>query len=126
MDINKASLYWCMRKNVLELWNTRLLKNVQDGNISLPRYRDNASYENYEVAKREATDGQKNIYKLAMTRKLKTREINSIKCIKDEDQRALIKEVEIKDRWKSYFDIIFNGSHTRNWSKLCSPNKDRY
>jgi hypothetical protein len=61
-----------------------------------------------------------------MTRKSKTREINSIKCIIDEDQRALIKEVEIKDRWKSYFDIIFNGSHTRNWSKLCSPNKDRY
>ncbi len=39
------------------------------------------------------TDGEKNIYKLAKIRKFKTIELNCDKCIKDEDQRMLTKEV---------------------------------
>jgi hypothetical protein len=49
-------------------------------------------------------DGEKNIYKLAKTRGKKN--LNGVKCIKDEDQRVLMKEEQIKERWKSYFDKL--------------------
>lgn len=39
--------------------------------------------------------------------------------------RVLLKEEEIKERWKSYFDKLFNGSHIRNWSKLSNSIEDR-
>jgi hypothetical protein len=58
-------------------------------------------------------DGEKNMYKLAKTMEMKTRVLNGVKCIKDGDRRVLVKEEEIKERWKSYFDILFNGSNTR-------------
>ena len=54
---------------------------------------------------------EKNIYKLAKTSEMKTRDLNGAKCIKYEDQRVLVKEWEIKERWKSYFDKIFNESN---------------
>jgi hypothetical protein len=34
-------------------------------------------------------DDEKNIYKLAETRKMKTRDLNGVKCMKDEDQVVL-------------------------------------
>ena len=34
---------------------------------------------------------------------MKTRDLNIVKCIKDEDQRVLVKEVQIKERWKKLF-----------------------
>ena len=47
---------------------------------------------------------KKNIYKLVKTREMKTRNLNCVKSIKDKDQRVLVKEVDIKDVWKSCFD----------------------
>ena len=39
----------------------------------------------------------------------KTRDINQIKCIKDVTDRLLVKDEEIMDRWREYFDKLFNG-----------------
>ena len=39
----------------------------------------------------------------------KTRDINQIKCIKDGTDRLLVKDEEIMDRWREYFDKLFNG-----------------
>jgi hypothetical protein len=39
----------------------------------------------------------------------KTRDINQIKCIKDETDQLVVKDEEIKDRWREYFDRLFNG-----------------
>ena len=36
--------------------------------------------------------------------------MNGIQCIKDEDQRMLVNAGQIKKRWKSYFDNLFNGN----------------
>ena len=47
---------------------------------------------------------KKNIYKLVKTREMKARNLNCVKSIKDKDQRVLVKEVDIKDIWKSCFD----------------------
>ena len=36
--------------------------------------------------------------------------MNGIQCINDEDQRMLVTAGQIKKRWKSYFDNLFNGN----------------
>ena len=36
--------------------------------------------------------------------------MNGIQCIKDEDQRMLVNVEQIKERWKNYFDNLFNGN----------------
>jgi hypothetical protein len=46
---------------------------------------------------------------MARIRERKTRYINQIKCIKED--RLLVKDEEIKDRWREYFDKLFNGEN---------------
>jgi hypothetical protein len=48
---------------------------------------------------------------MARIRERKTRDINQIKCIKDGTDRLLVKDKEIKDRWREYFDKLFNGEN---------------
>ena len=54
-------------------------------------------------------EGEKDIYKMDRIRERKTRDINQIKCIKDGTDRLLLKDEEIMDRWREYFDKLFNG-----------------
>jgi hypothetical protein len=56
-------------------------------------------------------EGEKDIYRIARTRERKTRDINQIKCIKDGTDRLLVKDEEIKDRWREHFDKLFNGEN---------------
>jgi hypothetical protein len=53
-------------------------------------------------------EGEKDIYKIAKIRERKTRDFSHIKCIKDETNRLLVKDAEIKSRWREYFDKLFN------------------
>ncbi|GJN31307.1 hypothetical protein PR202_gb19689 [Eleusine coracana subsp. coracana] len=46
---------------------------------------------------------------MARIREQKTRDINQIKCIKDGVDRLLVRDEEIKNRWREYFDKLFNG-----------------
>ena len=46
---------------------------------------------------------------MARIREQKTRDINQIKFIKDGTDRLLVKDEEIMDRWREYFDKLFNG-----------------
>ncbi|GJM88521.1 hypothetical protein PR202_ga04593 [Eleusine coracana subsp. coracana] len=46
---------------------------------------------------------------MARIRERKTRDINQIKCIKDGVDQLLVRDEEIKDRWREYFDKLFNG-----------------
>jgi t-SNARE complex subunit (syntaxin) len=39
---------------------------------------------------------------------MKTRDFNKVKCIKDETNRLLVKVDEIKNKWREYFDKLFN------------------
>jgi hypothetical protein len=41
-------------------------------------------------------------------RERKTREFNQVKFIKDKTDRLLVKDDEIKNRWRKYFDKLFN------------------
>jgi hypothetical protein len=51
---------------------------------------------------------EKDIYMLAKSRERKTRDIIQVKCIKDETERLLIKDEDIKNMWREYFDKLFN------------------
>ena len=37
-----------------------------------------------------------------------------MRCVKDEDQKVLVRDEEIKERWREYFDKLFNGSSTQD------------
>ena len=48
----------------------------------------------------------------------KTRDFNQVKCIKDERERLLVKEDEIRHIWQEYFDKVFNGENEDNTVQL--------
>jgi len=54
---------------------------------------------------------EKDIYRMARICERKTSDINQIKCIKDGTDRLLVKDEEIKGRWREYFDKLFNGEN---------------
>ena len=62
-------------------------------------------------------EGEKDIYKLAKQRDKKSKDLDHIRCIKDEDQRVLVKDHEIKGRWRTYFEKLLNGDNTRELSR---------
>ena len=48
---------------------------------------------------------------MAKIRERKTRDIGQVKCIKDGAGQLLVKDEEIKHRWREYFDKLFNGEN---------------
>jgi hypothetical protein len=53
-------------------------------------------------------EGEKDVYRMAKSRERKTRDIIQVKCIKDEMERLLIKDEDIKNKWQEYFNKLFN------------------
>jgi hypothetical protein len=43
-------------------------------------------------------EGENDVYKMAKLRERKTRDLNQVKCIKDEADRLLVKDEEIKNK----------------------------
>jgi hypothetical protein len=58
--------------------------------------------------KLDTKESQNDVYKIAKLREKKTRDFNQVKCIKDEADRLLVKDEEIKNRWREYFDKLIN------------------
>ena len=58
----------------------------------------------------DTKEGERELFKLAKARDRRTKDLNQVKCIKDEDENVLVKDEEIKERWKSYFYKLFNDS----------------
>ena len=56
----------------------------------------------------ETKEGEKDVFKLARAREKKSRDLGCVRCIKGEDGKVLVEEVEIKERWRSYFSNLFN------------------
>jgi hypothetical protein len=108
-------------------WNEKVQKAIKKKKewfrrMHLDRSADNV--ERYKVAKKTAKwvvseargrmydglyqrlgtkEGEKNIYRMAKSRKRKTRDIIQIKCIKDETERLLTKDEDIKNRCAGVF-----------------------
>jgi hypothetical protein len=45
---------------------------------------------------------------VAKLRERKIKDFHQVKCIKDEADKFLVKDEEIKNRWRAYFDKLFN------------------
>jgi len=58
--------------------------------------------------KLKTKEGEKDVFKLARAREKRSRDLGCVRCIKGEDGKVLVEEVEIRDRWRSYFSKLFN------------------
>jgi hypothetical protein len=53
-------------------------------------------------------EGEKDIYRMTKSRERKMRDIIQVKCIKDATDQLLTKDEDIKNRWREYFNKLFN------------------
>ncbi|KAI3442343.1 DYW_deaminase domain-containing protein [Psidium guajava] len=59
-------------------------------------------------------EGEKDIYRLAKIRDKKRKNLLQIRCIKDGNQKLLVRDEEVKERWVSYFNKLYNGEGDRS------------
>ncbi|WMV29994.1 hypothetical protein MTR67_023379 [Solanum verrucosum] len=52
--------------------------------------------------------GEKKLYRLAKAGERKARDLDQVKCIKDEEGKVLVDETSIKQRWRRYFHKLLN------------------
>ncbi|KAL5195585.1 LINE-1 retrotransposable element ORF2 protein [Glycine soja] len=70
-------------------------------------------------------DRERSIYRLAKGRERKTRDLDQVKCVKDEEGKVLVHEKDIKERWKAYFHNLFNDEYGYDSSSLDTREEDR-
>jgi len=56
----------------------------------------------------ETKEGEKDVFRLARAWERRTRDLGSVRCIKDDDGKILVEEPKIRERWQSYFSKLFN------------------
>ena len=57
-------------------------------------------------------------------RKNKTRDLGTIRCIKDHNHKVPVKDTNIKEIWKEYFDKLFNGNYVQDVGDVNIPPED--
>ena len=62
----------------------------------------------------ETKEGEKEVYKLARQRERSTRDVEGVKCIKDEQGKVLTMDAEIQKRWETYFCKLMNEGVTED------------
>ena len=60
------------------------------------------------------------MYRIARLRDKKSKDLNGVRCIKGAEDKVLVKDEDIKQRWSDYFDKLFNGdqAHTSDTTVL--------
>ena len=79
--------------------------------------------------KLDTKEGENDVYKMAKLRERKTRDFHQVKCIKDEADRLLVKDGEIKNIWREYFDKLFNDESEKSrssWTTQLTPTDDLF
>ena len=57
-------------------------------------------------------------------REKKIRDLGTIRCIKDHNHKVLVKDTDIKERWKEYFDKLFNGNYVQYIGDVNIPSEE--
>ncbi|AQL05931.1 Retrovirus-related Pol polyprotein LINE-1 [Zea mays] len=99
-------------------WNEDVQKAIKEKKDCYKRLHHDKCADNiekYRIAKKSA--------KQAICER-KTRDVNQVKCIKDESNQLLVKNEEIKNRWKEYFNKLFNGGNESSTIELDEPFDD--
>ncbi|KAL6548523.1 hypothetical protein OROGR_008944 [Orobanche gracilis] len=123
----------CTNMDIDSMWNL-LEHNIKEGAKEVlgeskgngPSSKD-TSWWNEEV--KQAIKTKRECYKVLgkcsntenYEREKKTRDIGKVKCVKDNDQKILVQDKEIKERWRSYFDTLFNGHQEQDIENLNVP-----
>ena len=50
--------------------------------------------------------------------------MDTIRCITDHNHKILVKDADINERWKEYFDKPFNGNYVQDVGDLAIPSKN--
>ena len=59
--------------------------------------------------KLDSKGGENEVFRLARAREIQTRDFSTVRCIKDEEGRALVEDAKVQERWQGYFCKLFNG-----------------
>jgi len=57
--------------------------------------------------KLDSKGGENEFFRLARARESHTRDISTVRCIKDEDGRALVEDVKVQERWQKGIFLNF-------------------
>ncbi|KAL3518874.1 hypothetical protein ACH5RR_021463 [Cinchona calisaya] len=120
--MNKESWWWeegvqnkikVKRANYKALYSCRSDENIEkyklakkESKKAVNEERDRAFEDFYQ--KLESKEGERDIYKIAKARAHRTKDLTQVKCIKDESNKVLVRDEEIKERWERYFHHLFN------------------
>ena len=74
--------------------------------------------------KLDSKNGENDIYRITRIREKKTRDLGTIRCIKDYNHKVLMKDEDIKERLREYFDKLFNGNYAQDVSDLTILSED--
>ncbi|XP_033515219.2 uncharacterized protein [Nicotiana tomentosiformis] len=58
--------------------------------------------------------GDKKLFRLAKAREKMARDLDQVRCIKDEEGRVLMEDAQIKRRWQTYFHKLLNDEGDRD------------
>ncbi|KAG5594063.1 hypothetical protein H5410_035295 [Solanum commersonii] len=80
-------------------WNGEVQDKLEEKNVG---------YTKWEAYKTVKTKAILAVTVPKMTRERKARDLDQVKCIKDEKDNVLVEETSIKQRWQAYFHKILN------------------
>ena len=59
----------------------------------------------------DTTEGQKKVLRMAKEREKNSKDIYQSKVIKDEDERVLVDDLKILERWRKYYQkLMYEGN----------------
>jgi hypothetical protein len=106
--------WFVRRKDVTNIYITtrvikkdRSTKNLEKIQIKLWAKQMSRVYTDL-YQKLDTKQNKNNVYKLTKSQEKKTREFNQFKCIMNAVDMFLVKNDEIKDKWREYFDKLYN------------------